>query len=170
MCLPLDQLISYLFHVRKIWAVLTKRHKMALLLWRHGSGALAKSLVAVKLNKYLADELTSTEKTETNMAAEFQAYATEWETLSLDLLDMCFKADSKMARQLLTMELESWSKQTCLTLAVLANHRMLLGHPCCQILLADLWMGALNLTKNATLKVKYLCLIVSIVDFYILFR
>jgi len=112
--------------------------------------------VAVKLNKYLADELTSTEKTATNMAAEFAGYAAEWENLSLDLLDTCFKADPKMARQLLTMELEQWSNQTCLTLAVMANHRMLLGHPCCQILLADLWMGALNITKNTTLKVRFL--------------
>jgi transient receptor potential cation channel subfamily M protein 3 len=126
---------------------------MALLLWKYGSGALAKALVAVKLNKYLADELASTEKTETNMATEFQAYASEWESLSLDLLDTCFKADTKMARQLLTMELESWSKQTCLTLAVICNHRMLLGHPCSQILLADLWMGALNMTRHSTLKV-----------------
>jgi len=117
---------------------------MAVLLWKHGVGALAKALVAVRLNKYLVEEFKAAEKTETNLAAEFQAYADEWEELSYSLLDTCFKLDCQLARQLLTMELEHWSKQTCLTLAVTANHRMLLGHPCCQILLADLWMGALH--------------------------
>ncbi|CAG7826268.1 unnamed protein product, partial [Allacma fusca] len=112
-----------------IWAILTKRHDMALLLWGHGPGALAKALVAVKLNSYLAQELISTEKT--NMGTEFQMFSEEWENLSLELLDSCFKQDPKIARQLLTMELDHWSKQTCLTLAVMANHRMLLGHPCC---------------------------------------
>ena len=86
-----------------IWAVLTKRHSMALLLWSHGPGALAKALVAVKLNRYFAEELEESENS--NMAAEFQGYCEEWENLSLELLDSCFRQDPKLARQLLTMEL-----------------------------------------------------------------
>lgn len=115
-----------------------------------GPGALAKSLIAVKLNRFIGQEL---EPIDTNVSAEYNNYAVEWETLSYELLDTSFKSDPKMARQLLTMELDEWSKQTCLTLGVMANHRMFLGHPCCQTLLADLWMGALNFKNHAELKV-----------------
>ncbi|CAG7706183.1 unnamed protein product, partial [Allacma fusca] len=152
------------FDVLFIWAILVKRHDMALLLWGRGPGALAKELVAVKLISYLAQERIATEKT--NMAAEFQMFSEEWENLSLELLDSCFKLDPKMARQLLTMELDHWSKQTCLTLAVMANHRMLLDHPCCQILLADLWMGALNLRRNSSLKIVVGILLPPLVFFW----
>lgn len=119
-----------------------------------GKGALAKALVAVKLNKCMAYQINAAEKSFTsNMAVDFENYAEEWENLSVSLLDSCYRSNSKMARQLLTMELESWSKETCLTLAVMANHRTLLGHSCCQILLADLWMGALKIKSNTTLKI-----------------
>lgn len=73
--------------------------------------------------------------------------------ISVDLVDSCFKQDQKRSRQLLTMELDRWSKMTNLQLAVISNHKILLGHPCCQILLADLWMGALNIKTHQTLKV-----------------
>ncbi|CAL8106793.1 unnamed protein product [Orchesella dallaii] len=136
-----------------VWAVITKRHEMSKLLWPHGQGALAKALVAVKLNKYMAGEINALEKSFTNVAVEYENFAEEWENLSLSLLDSCYRSDGKLARQLLTMELECFSKQTCLSLAVFASHRMLLGHPCCQLLLADLWMGALNIKSNATLKI-----------------
>ncbi|ODN05967.1 Transient receptor potential cation channel trpm [Orchesella cincta] len=136
-----------------IWAVITKRHEMSKLLWPHGQGALAKALVAVKLNKYLAGEINALEKSFTNVSVEYVNYSEEWENLALSLLDSCYRSDGKLARQLLTMELECFSKQTCLSLAVFAQHRMLLGHPCCQLLLADLWMGALNIKSNATLKI-----------------
>lgn len=115
---------------------------------------MAKALVAVKLNKFLAYQINAAEKSFTsNMAVDFENYAEEWENLSVSLLDSCYRSNSKMARQLLTMELQSWSKETCLTLAVMANHRTLLGHSCCQILLADLWMGALKIKSNTTLKI-----------------
>jgi len=58
---------------------------MAILLWRHGQGALAKSLVAVKLNKYMADALESTEKMGDGLVSEFRIYAEEWESLSCKL-------------------------------------------------------------------------------------
>ncbi|KAI8420340.1 hypothetical protein MSG28_008865 [Choristoneura fumiferana] len=61
--------------------------------------------------------------------------------------------DDDQAQQLLTCELQNWSGQTCLSLAVAANHRALLAHPCSQIILADLWMGGLRTRKNTSLKV-----------------
>ncbi|OXA57464.1 Transient receptor potential cation channel trpm [Folsomia candida] len=134
-----------------VWAVLSKRHALALLLWRHGQGGLTKSLIAIKLNKFISEQLV--EKSNPNLAVDFQNYATDWENISFELVDSCFKQDQKLSRQLLTMELERWSKMTNLQLAVIGNHKSLLGHPSCQVLLCDLWMGALNIKSYSTLKV-----------------
>lgn len=73
---------------------------------------------------------------------------------ALELLDYCYRQDDDQTQQLLTSELQNWSGQTCLSLAVTANHRPLLAHPCSQIILADLWMGGLRTRKNTNLKVN----------------
>lgn len=73
---------------------------------------------------------------------------------ALELLDFCYRQDDDQTQQLLTCELQNWSGQTCLSLAVAANHRALLAHPCSQIILADLWMGGLRTRKNTNLKVS----------------
>jgi len=72
----------------------------------------------------------------------------------LKLLDFCYRQDAERAQRLLTCELQSWSSQSCLSLAVAANHRALLAHPCSQVILADLWMGGLRTRKNTNLKVN----------------
>lgn len=72
---------------------------------------------------------------------------------ALELLDFCYRQHDDQTQQLLTCELQNWSGQTCLSLAVAANHRALLAHPCSQIILADLWMGGLRTRKNTNLKV-----------------
>lgn len=72
---------------------------------------------------------------------------------ALELLDYSYRQDDDQAQQLLTCELQNWSGQTCLSLAVAANHRALLAHPCSQIILADLWMGGLRTRKNTNIKV-----------------
>lgn len=73
--------------------------------------------------------------------------------IALELLDYSYRQDDDQTQQLLTCELQNWSGQTCLSLAVAANHRQLLAHPCSQIILADLWMGGLRTRKNTNLKV-----------------
>ena len=77
-----------------------------------------------------------------------------FQILAVELLDYCYRQDDDQTQQLLTSELQNWSGQTCLSLAVTANHRPLLAHPCSQIILADLWMGGLRTRKNTNLKVK----------------
>lgn len=85
--------------------------------------------------------------------------------LALELLDYCYRQDDDQAQQLLTCELQNWSGQTCLSLAVAANHRALLAHPCSQIILADLWMGGLRTRKNTNLKVNVIIYVRSFIYF-----
>ncbi|XP_076268057.1 transient receptor potential cation channel, subfamily M isoform X2 [Rhynchophorus ferrugineus] len=145
-------LFDYPFNELLIWAVLMKRHKMALLMWQHGEEALAKALVACKLYKAMAHEAAEDDM-ETEIYEELRAYGKEFENIALEVLDYCYRQDDDQTQQLLTCELQNWSGQTCLSLAVAANHRALLAHPCSQIILADLWMGGLRTRKNTNIKV-----------------
>ncbi|XP_059613216.1 transient receptor potential cation channel trpm isoform X3 [Phlebotomus argentipes] len=145
-------LFEFPFNELLIWAVLTKRHEMALLMWTHGEEALAKSLVACKLYKAMAHEAAE-DDLDTEIYEELRSYAKEFETRGLKLLDFCHRQDAERTQRLLTCELNSWSSQSCLSLAVAANHRPLLAHPCSQVILADLWMGGLRTRKNTNLKV-----------------
>lgn len=126
---------------------------MALLMWAHGEEALAKSLVACKLYKAMAHEAAE-DDLDTEIYDELKAYAKEFEAKGIKLLDFCYRQDGERAQRLLTCELQSWSSQSCLSLAVAANHRPLLAHSCSQVILADLWMGGLRTRKNTNLKVS----------------
>ncbi|XP_059478668.1 transient receptor potential cation channel trpm isoform X6 [Neocloeon triangulifer] len=147
-------IFDYPFNELLIWAVLTKRQQMALLMWQHGEEALAKSLVACKLYKAMAHEAAE-DDLETEIYEELRNYGKEFENISLDLVDFCYRQDDDQTQQMLTCELQNWSGQTCLSLAVAANHRPLIAHPCSQIILADLWMGGLRTRKNTNMKVFF---------------
>lgn len=127
---------------------------MSLLMWAHGEQALAKSLVACKLFKAMAHEAAE-DDLDTEIYDELKNYAKDFEAKGIKLLDFCYRQDAERAQRLLTCELQSWSNQSCLSLAVAANHRPLLAHPCSQIILADLWMGGLRTRKNTNLKVGH---------------
>ncbi|XP_065333383.1 transient receptor potential cation channel trpm isoform X3 [Cloeon dipterum] len=145
-------IFDYPFNELLIWAVLTKRQQMALLMWQHGEEALAKSLVACKLYKAMAHEAAE-DDLETEIYEELRNYGKEFENIALDLVDFCYRQDDDQTQQMLTCELQNWSGQTCLSLAVAANHRAMIAHPCSQIILADLWMGGLRTRKNTNMKV-----------------
>ncbi|PAV69075.1 hypothetical protein WR25_21949 [Diploscapter pachys] len=142
----------YPFSELLLWAVLTKRQNMALCLWHHGEEAMAKALVACRLYKSLAAEAAE-DYLEVEIREDLRKYADEFRTLSLELLDQCYKQDDTQTLQLLTYELENWSNQTCLSLAVFCNNKQFLAHPSCQILLADLWHGGLRIRSHSNVKV-----------------
>ncbi|XP_041371939.1 transient receptor potential cation channel subfamily M member 3-like isoform X2 [Gigantopelta aegis] len=149
---PVEELFPYPFHDLMIWSVLLKRQKMALFMWQHGEEAMAKALMACKLYKAMAHEADQ-DDLEIELSDEFRSYAREFQVLALELLEHCYKIDDDYTQQLLTYELKNFSKQTCLCLAVAANHREFIAHICCQILLNDLWIGGLRMRKNTSLKV-----------------
>lgn len=122
-------------------------------MWTHGEEALAKSLVACKLYKAMAHEAAD-DDLDTEIYEELRSYAKEFELKGLKLLDFCYRQEAEKTQRLLTCELTSWSNQSCLSLAVAANHRAILAHPCSQVILADLWMGGLRTRKNTNLKVR----------------
>ena len=83
----------------------------------------------------------------------YTCYYSEFAMLAYDLLEHSYKTDDDLTQQLLTYELQNWSDQTCLSLAVSASHREFIAHTCCQILLTEMWMGGLRMRKYTSAKV-----------------
>lgn len=75
-------LFDYPFNELLIWAVLTKRQQMALLMWQHGEEALAKALVALKLYKAMAHEAAE-DDLETEVYDELRGYGKEFENIGM---------------------------------------------------------------------------------------
>jgi transient receptor potential cation channel subfamily M protein 3 len=74
-----------MFHQRtdtlfQIWAVLTKRQKMALFMLQHGPEALVKALVACKLYNAMAYEAAE-DDLETDIYEELMNYGREFENI-----------------------------------------------------------------------------------------
>ncbi|KAL1431159.1 hypothetical protein MTO96_014543 [Rhipicephalus appendiculatus] len=147
-----ESTFSHPFNELLIWAVLMKRQRMAIFMWQNGEEAIVKALVASRLYWAMAHEAAQ-DDLEADASDELRQNAREFEKLALDLLDYCYRQDENTTLQLLTYELQNWSKQTCLGLAVAANHSGFLAHTANQMLLAELWMGALRTRKNVSLKV-----------------
>uniref|UniRef100_H3CJN7 Transient receptor potential cation channel, subfamily M, member 1a n=1 Tax=Tetraodon nigroviridis TaxID=99883 RepID=H3CJN7_TETNG len=143
---------QYPFHELMVWAVLTKRQKMALFLWQHGEEAMAKALVACKLYKAMAHESSQSELVD-DIFQDLESNSREFGQLAYELLDQSYKRDEQVAMKLLTYELKNWSNSTCLKLAVAAKHRDFIAHTCSQMLLTDMWMGCLRMGKSNSLKV-----------------
>ncbi|VDL83792.1 unnamed protein product [Nippostrongylus brasiliensis] len=148
----LDFTFKYPYSELLIWAVLTKRQSMALLMWRHGEEAMAKALVACRLFESLAND-ASQNYLELEICEELKNNSEEFRKISIEALQYCTEQDKDITLQLLTYELTNWGNETCLSLAALNNNRQFLAHPCCQLLLSDLWQGGLHIRNTANFKV-----------------
>ncbi|CEF69851.1 Transient receptor potential cation channel subfamily M member 1 [Strongyloides ratti] len=142
----------YPFNELLVWAVLTKRHEMARCMWEHGEESMAKALIACALNRNLAKEARE-DYLDVEISDDLKKNAEEFKHLALDLLDCCYRQDDDKTLHLLTYELKYWGNETNISLAVMGNNKQFLAHPCCQMLLADLWHGGMRIRSNSNLKV-----------------
>uniref|UniRef100_A0A1I7W0K8 LSDAT_euk domain-containing protein n=1 Tax=Loa loa TaxID=7209 RepID=A0A1I7W0K8_LOALO len=134
------------FNDLMLWAVLSRRQEMARCMWSYGEEAMAKALAAIRLYKSMSKEAAD-EYIEVEVSNELREFAEEFKRESLSLLNHCYLQNDAGTLRLLTAELPNWGHHTCLSLAVIANHRS------CQILLADLWHGGLGIKSYSNLKV-----------------
>ncbi|XP_036290510.2 transient receptor potential cation channel subfamily M member 1-like isoform X2 [Pipistrellus kuhlii] len=140
------------FHELTVWAVLMRRQRMALFLWRRGEESMARALVACKLYKAMAHECAESQLVD-DVSQDLDGHSKDFGQLAVELLDQSYRQDEQVAMKLLTCELRNWSNSTCLKLAVAAKHRDFIAHTCSQMLLTDMWMGRLRVRKNPGLKV-----------------
>ncbi|ETN84448.1 hypothetical protein NECAME_17149 [Necator americanus] len=102
---------------------------MAKCMWLHGEDAMPKSLVAARLYKAIA-RIAEEEYLEVEVAQKLREYCDSSCRESLQLLDFCYREDNLQTLKLLTAQLPHWGHQNCLSLAVMANHKPFLAHPC----------------------------------------
>ncbi|CAI4230091.1 unnamed protein product [Auanema sp. JU1783] len=142
----------YPFNDLMLWAILTRRPEMAHCMWLHGEDAMAKGLVAIRLYKAIG-RIAEEEYLEVEVANKLREYADVFRSECLGLLDFCYREDNEQTLRLLTAELPHWGHHNCLSLAVLANNKHFLAHPCCQMLLAELWHGSLRVRSGSNIRV-----------------
>ncbi|CAB3409686.1 unnamed protein product [Caenorhabditis bovis] len=147
-----DFSFAFPFNDLLIWAVLTRRHDMAKCMWVHGEDAMAKCLVAVRLYKATA-KIAEDEYLDVEESKKLFDSAIKCRENAIELVDQCYRNDHEQTLRLLRMELPHWGNHNCLSLAVLANSKAFLAHPCCQILLAELWHGPLRVRSGSNLRV-----------------
>jgi len=81
-----DPTFDFPYNELLVFAVLTKRHEMALFFWAHGEEALAKALIGCRLNKNLAREAQEDEL-DTEIADEFLSNAEDFQQSNF----ICFR-------------------------------------------------------------------------------
>ena len=147
----LSTIFRYPFSELVIWAVLLRRQKLALLLCSQGEEMLAKSLIASKLYRSLAEQIEDDANSE--LIEVLKHNGKEFSKLAVELLDHCRRLDEVMSQQLLTYELSNFSNKTCLSLAAYGENKHLVAHVCCQNLLDMLWMGGLRVRSTRPWKI-----------------
>eukprot|EP00057_Strongylocentrotus_purpuratus_P015113 XP_011669587.1 PREDICTED: LOW QUALITY PROTEIN: transient receptor potential cation channel subfamily M member 6 [Strongylocentrotus purpuratus] len=125
-----------------LWAILTKKHEMAYLMWQLGQESLPKALVGFRLCYSMSRFARS--QYNTDAADQLTEQSRQYEQLAVTLLTQCFEEDATYTRLLLCAELPNWSHMTCLSLAANFKHSRFIAHPSIQLLLNDHWYGQLN--------------------------
>ena len=68
----------------------------------------------------------------------------DFQSIALAVLHECYIADDEQAEYLLIREQPNFGKTTCLLLAVQANNKDFIAHPCVQLLLNRIWKGKIS--------------------------
>ena len=86
------QVFSKPFSELMIWAVLTKRQDMALIMWQHGEEAMAKALIATALYNAMAYEAED-DDLDVEIFEELTKYSEVFQEHACQLLDHCYHQD-----------------------------------------------------------------------------
>ncbi|KAK6036955.1 hypothetical protein COOONC_25538 [Cooperia oncophora] len=126
--------------------------------WHGEAQVLYKAIARIAEEDYL----------EVEVAQKLREYCESSCSESLELLDFCYREDNSQTLKLLTAQLPHWGYQNCLSLAVMANHKPFLAHPCCHGLLAlnfghgSLRAGAGKLHPRAVCSRTFFLVLVSV--------
>uniref|UniRef100_A0A1W7RAU8 Protein ced-11 n=1 Tax=Hadrurus spadix TaxID=141984 RepID=A0A1W7RAU8_9SCOR len=123
-----------------MWAVLTKRTKLAKLLWKNSDQpihlALIISMVYNRLVIYISETITRTEMED--LSKEFAEMAT-------GVLDASYKEATCRTYDVLCEESQDWSYRTAVDIAADAKNRTFLSHPSCQKWLTNMFLGNIRI-------------------------
>ncbi|GMR39815.1 hypothetical protein PMAYCL1PPCAC_10010, partial [Pristionchus mayeri] len=140
------------FHELLIWAVLTKRQDLAVVMWQHGEEPLAKALIANRLYLALAKQAAD-EYLELTLCDELRRNAGIFQALACEFIEACYQVDDEMTASLLTYDLTNWGSLTALSIASLNHDRLFMKHPSCQNILNVIWHGGMVIKHSADIMI-----------------
>ncbi|GMR33444.1 hypothetical protein PMAYCL1PPCAC_03639, partial [Pristionchus mayeri] len=140
------------FNELLIWAVLTKRQDMAMIMWQHGEEPLAKAVIANRLYSSLAEN-ASDEFIELTLCDELRRNAETFQKLACEFLEACYQVDDEQTASLLTEDLTNWGSLTALSIASNNHDRLFMKHPSCQNILNVIWHGGMVVQHSADLMI-----------------
>ncbi|XP_064098313.1 transient receptor potential cation channel subfamily M member 7-like [Macrobrachium nipponense] len=119
-----------------LFAVLSRRGKLALYLWNKCKNPLSAAIVATCLYQSLADSLRVEE---TNLRKVYLSMKDAFEKLAVELLDICFEEDRTKSLQLVEQVCPRWGNLHLMDLALIARDMRLISSVCCQESVTERW-------------------------------
>ncbi|KAL3318914.1 Transient receptor putative cation channel subfamily M member 3 [Cichlidogyrus casuarinus] len=146
------------------WTLLAGRYELARYMVLSGEESIAKALISVRILRGMRKAIDT--DSEAEFSNELKKWEGKFEELAVELQAHCYRHDAEQAKRLLTYELKTFSKNTCLSLAYLCESKMFISHPCTQSILNDLWYGGLREGKFVGGKVALILVGLVIPPFY----
>ncbi|XP_037787629.1 LOW QUALITY PROTEIN: transient receptor potential cation channel subfamily M member 2-like [Penaeus monodon] len=141
-----DSSINYLtfddpYQELLLWAIFSRRGQLARFLWERCETPLCAAVVASCVYQSLWKSLGAKN---TVILNEYQKQKTMFETLAVELQDVCYQEDPPNAMGLVERRNPKWGQMDCLELAHLANDLMFISTPCSQASVELNWRRGLT--------------------------
>ncbi|XP_042880245.1 transient receptor potential cation channel subfamily M member-like 2 [Penaeus japonicus] len=142
----MDSSINYLtfadpYQELLLWAIFSRRGNLARFLWERSETPLCAAVVASCVYQSLWKSLGAKN---TVILNEYQKQKIMFETLAVELQDVCYQEDPPNAMGLVERRNPKWGQMDCLELAHLANDLMFIATPCSQASVELNWRRGLT--------------------------
>nr|XP_047126608.1 transient receptor potential cation channel subfamily M member 1-like isoform X2 [Hydra vulgaris] len=125
------------------FALLSNMFKMAKYVWRFEEESLLKSFFGFTIASYLV-EMSKKFDLPDDVTIDLISNKVKFVFFYQQLLDQCFKTNKELTKKLITNSSSQFNSHTCLTLAVLSNHKHFIAHHAVQTILNDVWDGPIK--------------------------
>ena len=123
-----------------LWAVLMNRPRMARFFWERGDSPVIGGLVATKVYDSLARLIADDSS---DLCKAFQTQKSEFEALSMRVLEQAFNVDPEKALLILEQPQPHWGKVSSLQMAAAASDKRFLATPASQTSIDQTWKRGL---------------------------
>ncbi|XP_067681434.1 transient receptor potential cation channel subfamily M member 4-like isoform X2 [Haliotis asinina] len=134
-----------------LWALLTNKQKLAMMLWKWSEDKIATALVGEAILRALAEKEDNWD-TETVLRHN----SGEFDGLAVEMLRKCYEVDEEESYNLLLRRTKWWGCKSCLQLAVQLQSRSFIAQQACKSLLDKIWFGGINASKSSFKKLTLL--------------
>ncbi|XP_035219334.1 transient receptor potential cation channel subfamily M member 3-like isoform X2 [Stegodyphus dumicola] len=125
-----------------IWALVSNRGKLAIVLWRHVDQpimvALASSLILDKIQTYVI---------EGKMKEGIIDLSRRFADMAFGVFDLCYSEMPSKAYESLSKKTTEWAGHSIIDMAALSQNRNFVAHPCCQKWLTNKFMGNIKIRE-----------------------